>query len=222
MQGKRQSWKLAPDMAESGAMRHPKSLLVPATADDAPAIAALHATSWRLAYRGMLPDRYLDEEVFEDRSQFWAERFRAPAPERRLILKAMSLRAPSQYSRATWPDRPLSAPSTLDGFVCVLLDADPRWGARLDNLHVRQQLQGAGIGHALFNTARAWVAHVEPEQSMHLWVVEANQNARRFYDRQGGTVVQQTVRHVARGLSVPELRYHWPPLTAASADTDRP
>ncbi len=197
-------------MAESEAKRYPESLLVPATADDAPAIATLHATSWRLAYRGMLPDRYLDEEVFEDRSQFWAERFSAPAPERRLILKAISLRTTSQDARMTWPDRPMSAPSTLDGFVCVLLDVDPRWGARLDNLHVRPQLRGTGIGHALFNAARAWIASVAPLQSMHLWVVEANQDARRFYDRQGGTVVEHTARHVARGLSVPELRYHWP------------
>ncbi len=209
-------------MVESAGKLHPKSLLVAATADDAPAIATLHAASWRLAYRGMLPDRYLDEEIFEDRSQFWAERFQAPAPERRLILKAISLRTPPQDSRATWPDRPQSPPSTLDGFACVLLDVDPRWGARLDNLHVRPQLRGTGVGYALFSAAREWIARVAPEQSMHLYVVEANHNALRFYDRQGGTVVEHTVRHVARGLTVPELRYHWPAREPASADTGRP
>lgn len=164
-----------------------------ATSDDAAAIASLHAESWRNAYRGMLPDKYLDEEVFADRAAFWKERFDAPVPERRLILKATSQ-------------------STLDGFVCVLLDAEPNCGARLDNLHVRPQLKGQGIGHALFQAAREWIARVMPGESMHLWVVEANHAARRFYDRQGGAIVERTTRPVACGLSVPELRYQWPPL----------
>lgn len=141
----------------------------------------------------MLPDQYLDEEITADRAAFWRARFDAPASERRLILKATS-------------------EDTLDGFACVLLVAEPDWGARLDNLHVRPQLKGQGIGHALFQAAREWIAQVAPAESMHLWVVEANHAARRFYDREGGAVVERATRPVARGLSVPELRYQWPPL----------
>jgi hypothetical protein len=47
---------------------------------------------------------------------------------------------------------------------------------------------------------------------LHLWCVERNHVARRFYDRQGGTVVEAANRPVAQELSVPELRYWWPPL----------
>lgn len=168
-------------------------LLASATSDDAAAIAELHAESWRNAYRGMLPNQYLDQDIFADRAAFWKERFEASMPARRLILKAASQ-------------------DTLDGFVCVLLDAEPSWGTRLDNLHVRPQLKGHGIGYALFKAAREWIARVAPAEPMHLWVVEANHAARRFYDRQGGAIVERATRPVACGLSVPELRYQWPPL----------
>ena len=171
--------------------------LTPATSADAAAIALLHAQSWRIAYRGLLADEYLDEHVLGDRTSFWSTRFNAPKPERRRVLKALR-------------------ESTLLGFVCVLLDEEPAWGARLDNLHVSPALKGTGIGHALFQAAREWTAQMMPDASMHLWCVERNLVARRFYDRQGGTVVETAVRPIAQGLCLPELRYLWPPLRGAT------
>jgi hypothetical protein len=47
---------------------------------------------------------------------------------------------------------------------------------------------------------------------MHLWCVEREHVARRFYDRQGGTVVETANRSLAQQPSVPELRYWWEPL----------
>lgn len=167
--------------------------LTPATASDAAAIALLHAQSWRIAYRGLLTDEYLDAHVLRDRASFWSARFASPEPERRLVLKACD-------------------ESALLGFVCVLLDEEPAWGARLDNLHVSPGLKGTGIGYALFQAAREWTANMLPDPSMHLWCVERNLVARRFYDRQGGSVVETAVRPIAQGLCLPELRYLWPPL----------
>lgn len=169
-------------------------VLTPATSTDAAAIALLHAQSWRIAYRGLLTDEYLDDQVLDDRTSFWSRRFSAPRPERRLVLKA------------------LDDQSTLLGFVCVLLDEEPAWGARLDNLHVSPQLKGTGVGYALFRAAREWTAQRMPDVPMHLWCVERNLVARRFYDRQGGKVVESATRPIAQGLCLPELRYLWPPL----------
>ena len=157
----------------------------------------LHAQSWRIAYRGLLADKYLDEDVLGDRTAFWSTRFSAPKPERRLVLKALD-------------------DSVLLGFVCVLLDEEPAWGARLDNLHVSPELKGTGIGYTLFQAAREWTAQMMPEVSMHLWCVERNLVARRFYDRQGGKVVETASRPIAQGLCLPELRYLWPPLRSVT------
>lgn len=171
----------------------PSIVLEPALAADANPIAALHADSWRRTYRGVLPDSFLDEEVAADRAALWRSRFADLAAERRLILKATRERS-------------------LLGFVCVMLDVEPAWGARLDNLHVDARCKGEGIGYLLFQAARRWTARVGPEQQMHLWVLERNTGARAFYDRQGGTVVEKAVRTLVRDCSVAELRYLWPPL----------
>jgi ribosomal protein S18 acetylase RimI-like enzyme len=170
----------------------------PARVEDADAIAALQIESWRSAYRGFLPDAFLDGPIVEDRLRLWRARLPAPAPERRLVLEAITNGA-------------------LAGFVCVLLDAEPQWGALLDNLHVRPDLKGLGIGKQLFERARNWVGTVAPTARMHLTVIEENVAARRFYDRQGGTIVERKVVEVVRGTRLPVVRYSWepkPPVTA--------
>ena len=43
--------------------------IVPANMEDAPAIAALHSESWRSAYRGLVPDAFLDGPVIDERLQ---------------------------------------------------------------------------------------------------------------------------------------------------------
>lgn len=166
--------------------------IVPAGAGDAEAIAALHAESWRNAYRSLVPDEFLDHRVVEERRAFWRARL-ATEDETRLLLKA-------------------TADSLLIGFVCALRDADPEWGPLLDNLHVKPGFKGRGVGRALLSAARAWSAAVAPGRPMHLWVIEDNLDARRFYDRAGGGVAEQRIVDFTDGMVTPALRYVWPPL----------
>jgi GNAT superfamily N-acetyltransferase len=167
--------------------------LTAASSQDADSIARLHAQSWRATYRGVLDDEFLDRHVVAERREFWSSRFAAAPSDRRIVLKALG------------DDR-------LLGFVCVLLDEEPQWGARLDNLHVSPESKGTGVGYELFQAAREWIANVAPGTAMHLWCVERNDIARRFYDRQGGKIVETANRSFGQQASVPELRYWWPPL----------
>jgi hypothetical protein len=45
---------------------------------------------------------------------------------------------------------------------------------------------------------------------MHLWVMEGNTAARRFYDRHGGSVAERTIADVGPGTALAVLRYVWP------------
>ena len=155
----------------------------------------MHAESWRSAYRGLLPDAYLDGPIFEERRALWVARMRAPGADRRLVLKAVQ-------------------GGMLLGFACVLLDAEPSWGALLDNLHVKPTLKRQGIGRQLFDRARHWIQATAPRTSMHLTVIEENVDARRFYERIGGKVVEQMRKEVIEGVEVSVLRYRWDPLEA--------
>src|SRR6185369_4532125 len=57
-----------------------------ATGDDAPAIAALHAESWRTTYRGALRDDYLDGHIVRERTTVWRGRLDQPAANQRVVV----------------------------------------------------------------------------------------------------------------------------------------
>ena len=159
------------------------------TPADADAIAALHAESWRSAYRGLIPDEDLGDALDGERLQFWRTRFAAPEPDRRVVFLEM-------------------ADSLIVGFACVLADADPDHGPLLDNLHVKPGWRGRGIGAHLLHKARAWSRSIAPDQPMHLWVLEGNAAARRFYRSQGG--VEDKRRSEDRGgMTIAVWRCIW-------------
>ena len=138
----------------------------PAGPGDAKAIADLHAASWRSTYRGVFPDAYLDREAGPERRRHWDRRLRTdPAPDQG-VLVAME-------------------DGACVGFICIYLEGEPGWGPLLDNLHVRPELKGGGIGKRLIEAGRAWVAASGRHDRWHLWVVEGNAPTRRVYEHLG-------------------------------------
>ena len=161
-----------------------------ATLADSQRIASLHTVSWRDAYRGILPDTYLAGPIVNERATHWQSRLLSPCTNRRCVLLA-------------------EAEGTLVAFVCVLLDEEPLWGACLDNLHVLPKLRSQGLGRQLFCRAAQWVMSNEPGWPIHLWVFEANDEARRFYDAISGEVVEHRLKRAPGGANIPSLRYVW-------------
>lgn len=158
-------------------------------ASEASAIAKLHAESWRRTYRGLLSDSYLDGAVAAERAAVWAQRFREPAA--------------GQYVAVAEID------GALAGFVCAYGAQDQEWGSRIDNLHVAHAHQHGGIGAALMAHIAAWSASIYPGLGLHLWVLEQNTQARRFYERLGGAIAGEGTWEPPDGSSVRDLRYAW-------------
>jgi len=142
--------------------------LAPAHADDAPAIAKLHADSWRRHYRDAYSDYYLDGDVDADRLAVWTKRL-ALAPGTTCTLIAQQ-------------------DGQLVGFVHAQLDADPVWGTLIDNLHVTAELQRSRIGSRLLAEAARSTMEQRPEQGIYLWVLEQNRSAQAFYLSRGGRI----------------------------------
>jgi GNAT superfamily N-acetyltransferase len=129
-----------------------------ATYDDATAIAALHAESWRVAYRGALRDEFLDGDIAQNRITVWDERLTAPAANQLVVI-------------AEEGDRVI-------GFACAYGRDDARWGTLLDNLHVRRERHGQGTGRRLLSEVAAWRGARYPDSGLYLWVLEQNSQAR--------------------------------------------
>ena len=142
--------------------------LRPATDVDAPAVAALHADSWRRNYRGAYSDSFLDGDVDSDRLKVWTERLQDRA-------------ATTATFVAEAPDGAIAG---LSGFAHVVFHAHPLWGTLLDNLHVAHDLKRSGIGTRLISEVAG--ASLHHDDKLHLYVLEQNTNARAFYQARGG------------------------------------
>jgi GNAT superfamily N-acetyltransferase len=142
-----------------------------ACADDARAVAELHADSWQRHYRGAFSDTFLDGDVMAYLLPLWADRLGTPQPRARTILAEHD--------------------SQVVGLAHTILDEDPAWGAFLDNLHVTHRLKRCGIGTRLLALTRQAVRDWSASSGLYLWVLEQNSDARAFYAAQGGVCVER-------------------------------
>jgi ribosomal protein S18 acetylase RimI-like enzyme len=101
------------------------------------------------------------------------------------------------------------------GFANTYFDADPVWGALVDNLHVAVGQKRQGIGRRLLAlTAEALLERPEPT-GLYLWVLEQNADAQAFYDGCGGRRVERSSVEPPGGIasrlsgSPMKLRYAW-------------
>jgi ribosomal protein S18 acetylase RimI-like enzyme len=147
--------------------------------DDAAQVAQLHAESWRSAYRGVLSDSFLDNDVVADRLALWNERLETPLAERLVVV--------AEGDRG------------LEGLICVLGGDDRQWGSLIDNLHVAPRLKRSGIGTMLMREGARWLQQHHPDSGVYLWVFEANGNARRFYETLGARNAETVNNEVADG-----------------------
>ena len=162
-----------------------------AGAEDAAAVAELHGDSWRRHYRGAYADTFLDDESPEYLGAMWAKR--------------LSDRAGTRTTVAEYDGQ-------LVGLAHVVYQADPKYGALVDNLHVRAPLKRQGIGTKLLALA---AEHVR-DTGIFLWVLEQNTAAQAFYEARGG------IRGDRKEVSPPggqphrlngtpaAFRYYWP------------
>jgi ribosomal protein S18 acetylase RimI-like enzyme len=159
---------------------------------DADGIAALHADSWRRTYRGMMNDAFLDGEALANRQRVWHER----------LASAERVETGRQFVAVAEIDE------QLVGFVCAYALHDAH-GSYIDNLHVRHGYMGRGIGGALMRAAGEWLCGCAPSISVYLWAMEANGNARGFYERLGAVNAGTEMKRDPGGGQAPNCRYVW-------------
>jgi ribosomal protein S18 acetylase RimI-like enzyme len=141
-------------------------LVRPLAAADVDAVARLHVAVWQTAYRGLLPDAFLDAISVERRTAMW----------RQIVERQAS------------PALLAEQDGCIVGFVLGgrSRDDDAQVGvtAEIMAIYVAPERWGTGAGTQLMQAALAMLRN----QGFHevtLWVLRDNVRARRFYELAG-------------------------------------
>jgi ribosomal protein S18 acetylase RimI-like enzyme len=166
-------------------------LLREAGGDDAGAIAAVQVHGWQAAYRGQLPDDYLDALDVEARERAWRDRLGTVERD----VQSFTL--------------VVEDAGRVVGFVTAGPTRDPDAGPRTAEvyaIYVAPERLREGFGRALLTGARQALS-IRGFSVVTLWVLETNRPAIAFYEEAGwhddGSRSPQSID----GLSLPSVRY---------------
>ncbi len=153
-------------------------------------ISRVHVAAWRAAYRGMMPDDFLDALDERVRAKRWRERLETNPSGRRIVVA--------------------TANESIVGFAGVGPARDEA-GTRgeLYMINLAPTAWGRGIGSALLETCVESLSRFGHREAI-LWVLRQNARARRFYQREGWTHEgdrRDTINENGFTFEVDELRY---------------
>lgn len=159
-----------------------------AVVEDAESIGDLHVRAWQAAYRGTLPDDYLDGLSTDDRVDGWRGALQGPP-------RAGSVRLVAEDDV-----------EGVVGFIVVGPNEDLAGTGEVYALNVDPDAWGRGAGGALLD---AGIAALEAQgfAAAILWVVPGNTRARRFYESAGWRGTDRQRRIELHGLEIDEVAY---------------
>lgn len=136
-----------------------------ARVEDAAVIAAIQVAGWKIAYRGIVPDRVLAELDVSSREARWRE-ILAGSTSRELVAEEEGIvRAFLSHG----PARDADAPAGVREIYALYADPD---------------VWRRGFGRALWAELQSRLGETGCRE-VTLWVFEANTRARRFYESLG-------------------------------------
>ncbi len=154
---------------------------------DAARIAGIQVKTWRAAYRGLMPDEYLDKLDPVRRELVWKQLL--SAPEETVFVVLRDLR--------------------IVGFCDVLSSRDsgaPAEVGEIASLYVEPEEWGKGAGRSLVAAALEHARQVGFKM-LTLWVLSSNVRARRFYEKAGFEPDGAEKTDERRGFPLHEIRY---------------
>lgn len=152
-----------------------------AAVDDAPNVADVHVASWQKAYAGILPETFLNGLDREARARWWRRHIEEGAG----VLVSESER--------------------VVGFCSFGRADDEGWG-EIFAIYVHPDHWDEGHGHELLEAAETALRQRSLDRAL-LWVLEANERGRRFYERHGWVEGKPIRVEEIGGIQVTELRY---------------
>jgi ribosomal protein S18 acetylase RimI-like enzyme len=172
------------------------ALIREARLGDAAGIAKVHVDAWRSTYRGIVPDKVLKGLSYKKREKERRDALKKNDPKYRCFVAE-------------------NARKRIVGFIV----AGPHRGstARYDGeiyaLYLFKEVQGRGIGKALFLRAAAWLQERGHKAAL-TWVLKDNHPAKGFYAAMGGAELE--AKTIDIGEPLVEISYGWKNLRRLS------
>ena len=166
----------------------PSIVVREARLEDTDEVGRIQVRTWRAAYAGLIPEATLDRMDATLQSASWSRVFR-PAATTHLLVAERDGRVVgfAAYGPHREPD----------------LDAGT---GELYAIYVSPDAWDTGAGHALMAGVLDGL-RAQRRSGAVLRVLEANERARRFYEREGWSFDRPTEPYDADGTLVPEVRY---------------
>ncbi|KZL92488.1 mycothiol acetyltransferase [Clostridium magnum DSM 2767] len=156
------------------------------TKEDVKIISNIYALSWKTAYRGLIPQKYLDEL----RDDFWVGTF-----ENWITTKVITADI-------------LSVDNFPVGGIAYGKSRDEKltdWG-EIVSIYVHPDHYRLGYGKILLDTALKFMRE-DGYKKCYLWVLEQNENAKCFYEKNGFRCNKDQFEFQIMGKQLTDLRY---------------
>lgn len=165
--------------------------LRPAVLSDASAIAEVHIRAWRETYRGIMPDKVLDELSVERSAEGWSAALASLSEKRQVLSVGVDDLGTVVGFAGGGPTR--DAALTTAGEVYAI------------NLVMQATRKGYGT-RLMLAMAEGLIGHGFADAG--LWVLEQNIGARWFYESLGGSIAARHERGFGSKV-LTELGYVW-------------
>ncbi len=161
-----------------------------ARAGDEAELANTHLNSWREAYKGLLPQSYLDDLplTFKNRKNGWFQKINEPE---KFIIQV----AESKYG--------------IVGFACVqpARDEDRKEYAEVSAIYLLEKFKGTGTGFKLLASGLKQIQQ-RGFKKAYCWVLEGNPTI-EFYEKSGAHFDGTRKEDEIGGRKCRDLRYAW-------------
>ncbi len=157
-----------------------------ATLQDIPTISYIHAASWRAAYKGIVPQAYLDEL----KDDFWVNSFTTCLSKNSIVIKLIEHH---------------SKPIGCISYGKAREEAFSDWG-EIVSFYLLPDYFHQGYGALLLASALDALKS-EGYQKVYLWVLKDNRPARNFYGKHHFICTQDEIQCEIQGTPLVDVRY---------------
>jgi len=154
---------------------------------DAPSLAKVHVDAWHAAYRGLVPDSFLEGFTYQRKADRFRQALAADSEETYLVEENGNAMGFLTLGPCRDPDLDMGRAGEI-------------WG-----IYISPDYWRKGLGKRLVEEAESMLQSRGYQEAV-LWVLEGNQPARRFYEAMGFRPDGGT-KDVSLGTALKAVRY---------------